>query len=347
MSVSKHCLRAYTPRGFHCGGLLCPYLLMNSPKNKTIDISADEYAALIGACITADSPMSPEACIDKTVCGDAFAVLGFLPRGFFDLLIADPPYNLDKTFDGEKFRKTAGEDYARYTGRWLDAALPLLKKTASVYVCCDWRSSPYVFGELQKRLIVRNRITWQREKGRGCLKNWKNSMEDIWFCTVSDDYVFNLDKVRIRRRVLAPYRKDGKPKDWQATERGNFRDTCPSNFWDDITVPYWSMPENTPHPTQKPEKLIAKLILASSNPGDAILDPFLGSGTTSVTAKKLARLYTGIELSARYCALAEKRLQSVRQNDVIQGYSDGVFWERNTFANQHSASKKRGGPRIT
>ena len=83
MSVSKHCLRAYTPRGFHCGGLLCPYLLMNSPKNKTIDISADEYAALIGACITADSPMSPEACIDKTVCGDAFDVLGFLPRGFF------------------------------------------------------------------------------------------------------------------------------------------------------------------------------------------------------------------------------------------------------------------------
>lgn len=80
---------------------------MNSPKNKTIDISADEYAALIGACITADSPMSPEACIDKTVCGDAFDVLGFLPRGFFDLLIADPPYNLDKTFDGEKFRKTA------------------------------------------------------------------------------------------------------------------------------------------------------------------------------------------------------------------------------------------------
>ena len=172
-------------------------------------------------------------------------------------------------------------------------------------------------------------------------------MEDIWFCTVSDDYVFNLDKVRIRRRVLAPYREDGKPKDWQATERGNFRDTCPSNFWDDITVPYWSMPENTPHPTQKPEKLIAKLILASSNPGDAILDPFLGSGTTSVTAKKLARLYTGIELSARYCALAEKRLQSVRQNDAIQGYSDGVFWERNTFANQHSASKKRGGTRIT
>lgn len=68
--------------------------------------------------------MSPEACIDKTVCGDAFDVLGFLPRGFFDLLIADPPYNLDKTFDGEKFRKTAGEDFARYTGRWLATALP-------------------------------------------------------------------------------------------------------------------------------------------------------------------------------------------------------------------------------
>ena len=114
-------------------------------------------------------------------------------------------------------------------------------------------------------------------------------MEDIWFATLSNKYTFNVDDVKIRRKVIAPYRIEGKPKDWTETEDGNFRDTCPSNFWDDISVPYWSMSENTAHPTQKPEKLIAKLILASSNADDFIFDPFLGSGTTSVVAKKLGR----------------------------------------------------------
>lgn len=91
-------------------------------------------------------------------------------------------------------------------------------------------------------------------------------------------------------------------------ENGDFRDTCPSNIWSDITVPFWSMPENTDHPTQKSEKLIAKFLLASSNAGDLVLDPFLGSGTTSVVAKKLGRRAVGIELSEEYCLLTERRL---------------------------------------
>jgi site-specific DNA-methyltransferase (adenine-specific) len=102
------------------------------------------------------------------------------------------------------------------------------------------------------------------------------------------------------------------------------------------------MPENTDHPTQKPEKLIAKLILASSNPGDVILDPFLGSGTTSVVAKKLGRSYVGIEIDEKFCCLAEKRIQLADEDDGIQGYQDGVFWERNTLADQGKpAAKKR------
>lgn len=105
---------------------------------------------------------------------------------------------------------------------------------------------------------------------------------------MSKHYTFNVDKVKVRRKVITPYRIDGKLKDWEETAEGNFRNTYPSNFWDDISIPYWSMPENTAHPTQKPEKLIAKLILASSNPGSIILDPFLGPETTSVTAKNLA-----------------------------------------------------------
>ena len=187
---------------------------------------------------------------------------------------------------------------------------------------------------LKRHFHVQNRITWQREKGRGALSNWKNGMEDIWFATNSKTYTFNVEDVKIRRKVIAPYKVDGKPKDWEETEQGNFRNTYPSNFWDDISIPYWSMPENTAHPTQKPEKLLAKLILASSNPGDVILDPFLGSGSTSVTAKKLGRHYIGIEQNEQYCVWTEKRLEMADADATIQGYADGVFWERNTNALQ-------------
>ena len=90
------------------------------------------------------------------------------------------------------------------------------------------------------------------------------------------------------------------------------------------------MPENTAHPTQKPEKLLAKLILASSDKDDMVFDPFLGSGSTSVTAKKLGRRYLGIEQNERYCVWAEKRLEMAEKDRTIQGYKDGVFWERNS-----------------
>ena len=101
------------------------------------------------------------------------------------------------------------------------------------------------------------------------------------------------------------------------------------------------MSENTAHPTQKPEKLLAKLILASSNPGDMVFDPFLGSGSTSVTAKKLGRHYAGIERNQQYCVWTEKRLEMANDDSSIQGYSDGVFWERNTTVEQRK--KKTSG----
>ena len=147
-----------------------------------------------------------------------------------------------------------------------------------------------IFPVLEKHLHVRNRITWEREKGRGAKANWKNNTEDIWFFTVGEEYHFDIEAVKVKRRVIAPYRNEnGAPKDWQESANRNYRITHPSNIWSDITVPFWSMPENTEHPTQKPEKLVAKLILASSRPADIVFDPFLGSGTTVVVAKKLGR----------------------------------------------------------
>ena len=270
-----------------------------------------------------------ESILDKTLLGDTFEMLSLMPEKFIDLLIVDPPYNIDKDFHGNKFKKSADGIYEEYTKAWIERVLPLLKNTASVYVCCDWKSSIVIASVLKRYFYIQNRITWQREKGRGALYNWKNGMEDIWFATVSKEYTFNVDAVKTRRRVVAPYKIDGKPKDWEETDEGNFRNTYPSNFWDDISIPYWSMPENTAHPTQKPEKLLAKLILASSNEKDIVFDPFLGSGSTSVCAKKLGRHYVGIEQNEQYCVWAEKRLEMADADKRIQGYEDGVFWERN------------------
>lgn len=303
---------------------------MKSTLNKTIDISIDDGKQYLDKCITVESKVDLQSVINTTIVGDTFQVLPLLPNKSVDLVIADPPYNLTKSFNGTAFTKRKESDYEEYTRQWLSAIKPLLKDDASIYVCCDWETSLIVGKILSEFFYVRNRITWQREKGRGAKANWKNGMEDIWFATNSDNYIFNLDAVKIRKKVIAPYRVDGKPKDWVETENGNYRDTCPSNFWDDITIPFWSMPENTAHPTQKPEKLIAKLILASSDKNDIILDPFLGSGTTSVVAKKLNRNYIGIEQDMQYCIWAEKRLEMADNNTSIQGYVDGVFWERNS-----------------
>lgn len=304
--------------------------MMKSQKNKTIDITIEEGKDYLERCLKAERIGQEPEILDRIILGDTYEVLPELPDGCADLLIADPPYNLNKDYSGETFREKSAEEYAAFTRKWLEAVLPLLKPTASVYVCSDWRSSMIIGPILEEYFTVRSRITWQREKGRGAKANWKNGMEDIWFATVSDEYTFHGDAVRQRRRVIAPYRQNGSPKDWKETEDGNFRDTCASNFWDDISIPYWSMAENTAHPAQKPEKLMAKLILASSSEGDVVLDPFAGSGTTAVTAAKLSRRFIAIEKSPQYCVWAAKRLEMAAADRTIQGYADGVFWERNT-----------------
>ena len=299
---------------------------MKSARNKTIDFSVEEGKAYLERCEKAENYKGKT---DAVICGDLFGAIKSVKDNSVDLLIVDPPYNLFKNFGGNSFKKLNAEKYAEYTNQWLNAVMPKLKPTASVYVCCDWESAIVIGAILEDRLILRNRITWEREKGRGAKRNWKNSMEDIFFATVSADYTFNLDAVKQRRKVLAPYKENGVPKDWEEVDGGKFRDTCPSNFWDDISVPYWSMAENTAHPTQKPEKLIAKLILASSDQGDVVLDPFAGSGTTAVVAKKLGRKYIAIEQNSQFCAWAEYRLEKAEEDKTIQGLKEGVFWDRN------------------
>lgn len=285
--------------------------------------------------VTLSEPISRDQIASKIIRQDIFDALPYLPDTFVDLMIIDPPYNLNKKYGESAFSRTDAVSYESWVESWLRQLIRVLKPTASVYVCCDWTSSNSIHGVLAKYFKVRNRITWEREKGRGALRNWKNCSEDIWFCTVADEYKFDVDAVKLKRRVIAPYRtEDGKPKDWEESSSGNYRLTHPSNLWTDISIPFWSMPENTDHPTQKPEKLIAKLILASSKPGDLIFDPFLGSGTTAVVAKKLNRQFAGVEVETEYCMLTAKRLRMAEKERTIQGYHDGCFWERNSLSDQ-------------
>jgi len=303
-----------------------------APRNRTIiltDAERDTYSRMLRHF---EKPAQLSELLDSTICQDFFQLLPSIPSHGFDLIFADPPYNLTKDFNGVTFRQTELAAYEEWLGSWLPEMKRLLKPHGSIYVCGDWRSSAAIQRVLSGSFYLRNRITWEREKGRGARKNWKNNTEDIWFATASEEYTFNLEDVKLKRRVIAPYTdREGNPKDWEVTDNGKYRITHPSNIWTDLTVPFWSMPENTDHPTQKPEKLLAKIILASSNPGDVVFDPFLGSGTTSVVAKKLCRHYLGVELNREYCCLAEKRLKLADTDRSIQGYTDGVFWERNTL----------------
>ncbi|MBL1213035.1 MAG: site-specific DNA-methyltransferase [Ignavibacteriae bacterium] len=306
---------------------------IKAPRNKTIDLSDEEIKKYKSELISVNNPVKVENIINKTILGDLFNTAAYLPKNMIDLLILDPPYNLNKKFNSTKFKSKTKEDYSEWLQNIVQKLVPLLKEDSSIYICGDWFTSASIFPVIGKYFEIRNRITWEREKGRGAKMNWKNNYEDIWFCTMGSSYTFNVDAVKIKRKVIAPYKSEnGEPKDWSNDKDGKFRITHPSNIWTDISIPFWSMPENTIHPTQKPEKLIAKIILASSNEGDLVFDPFLGSGTTSVAAKKLNRSYVGIEIDEYFACLSEKRLKLAEQNKSIQGYSEGVFWERNTFS---------------
>jgi len=307
---------------------------IKAPFNRSLEIDPGEAEGLKSSLIKITSPSSFEALTNKIINQDLFSVIDFLPDSFINLLFIDPPYNIYKKFNSNTFNIIDSEKYEAWMDSWLSRLVRLLKADASVYICGDWRASAAIYNAGSKYFKLQNRITWEREKGRGAKTNWKNCSEDIWFFTFGKDYTFNVDQVKLKRRVLAPYRENGKPKDWVEDKDSNYRVTHPSNIWTDITVPFWSMSENTDHPTQKPEKLLAKIILASSNEGDMVFDPFLGTGAAAVTAKKLGRRFSGVEIDEYYCLLVQKRLNIAEKDKSIQGFSGGLFWERNTLSEQ-------------
>ncbi|MFH1784045.1 MAG: DNA methyltransferase [bacterium] len=248
---------------------------------------------------------------NKLILGDCVAGMKRLRSGCIDLVFADPPYNKGKDF-GNSSDRMKRDTYLSWTDTWIKEAKRILKDSGSIYVCSGWEYSGDIQRIISRYFVIRNRITWKREKGRGSKTNWKNNMEDIWFATAGTSYTFNVDKVKLKKEVIAPYRVNGLPKDWVQDKGTRYRYTHPSNIWTDMVVPFWSMRENTPHPTQKPEKLLERIILASSNTSNMVLDPFLGSGTTAVVARRLKRAYIGFELNEDYLKLAMKRLKYAR-----------------------------------
>lgn len=297
--------------------------------NRSLTLDSNEIPFLKNKLIKLTKEVTyPE--IENTIINqDFFEAINHLPTNFVDLLFIDPPYNLTKSYNGNIFKKMSFEKYQSWVESWIKLIKKILKPTASIYICGDWRTSSAIYMACKDEFHVMNRITIEREKGRGSEKFWKNNSEDIWFFTNSENYYFNAGAVKLKKKVLAPYKKNGTPKDWKEDSNGKFRLTYPSNIWTDITIPFWSMPENTFHPTQKPEKLLAKIILASSKEGNVVFDPFGGVGTTAVVAKKLNRKYVSIEIDPEYCMYGVKRLQLAESNKKIQGYQDGFFCERN------------------
>lgn len=287
--------------------------MARAKNNRTLIITDEDRITYSKDIIKQDDLGKLQSFVDTTINADIYETLKYIPNNFANLIIVDPPYNISKNFNGLKFNEMSNKEYEDYLESWFVSLCDKLKDNGTLYMCGDWKCSCQMFNVISKKLTVLNRITWKRDKGRGAKTNWKNNMEDIWFAVKNPkDYYFNVEAVKVRKEVIAPYKDNGKPKDWTEDEEGNkFRMTYPSNIWTDMVVPFWSMAENTEHPTQKPEKLIERLILASSKEGDVILDPFVGSGTTSVVAKKLNRHYCGIEINEEYCLMTEKRIKKL------------------------------------
>ena len=284
-----------------------------APLNRTLFLTAADRQRFKIKTVEDLKKKPFDSSLNHIYCCDCIDGFKHTPTASIDLVFADPPYNIGKDFGNNRTR-VSGERYAKWLDTWLAECGRVLKSNGSIYVCSEWHDSLVMQAALQKHFTIMNRITWRREKGRGSARNWKSNMEDIWFCVKGNDYTFNVADVKQKKEVIAPYKVNGKPKDWLERDGERFRMTHPSNIWVDTVVPFWSMRENTPHPTQKPELVIERIIKASSNADDIVLDPFMGSGTTAVVAKRLGRRFIGFELNPEYVMLSMKRLESQGKN---------------------------------
>jgi site-specific DNA-methyltransferase (adenine-specific) len=234
---------------------------------------------------------------NRLICGDATQEMSKLPDACIDLLIADPPYNLGKDY-GNNFDQKAWRDYETFSQNWLAEASRLLKPSGSIYIFMGVRfiSKLFLMLEEEFKLNFNGWITWHYTQGMGRKTGFSPRHEDILYFTKSDQFTFNLDDVRVPQKY---YR-----------ERNNMAGANPGDVWQFSHVHYCSA-EREPHPTQKPEALMERIIKASSHPGDLVLDPFVGSGTTCRVAQILGRNWLGIDVNPEYISMSQKRIETV------------------------------------
>ena len=238
---------------------------------------------------------------------DAITGLSRIPDGSVDLILTDPPYGLGKDY-GNNSDKQEAQEYLAWTERWIDAALPKLKPTGSLYIFLTWRYSPEIFVMLKQRMSMINEIIWDRKVPSmgGSTRSFTSVHDTIGLFVNSKRYYFDLDAVRI------PYDA--------ATKKARSRSIFVGAKWLEIGYnpkDLWSVsrihkenPERVDHPTQKPLEIIERMIKASCPPDGVVLDLFMGSGTTAVAAQRCGRQFVGFELNPDYCAITLARLQS-------------------------------------
>jgi len=287
--------------------------------------------------------------VDQVFCEDALEGMARIPDGAIDLILTDPPYNLGKDY-GNASDQQSVDDYLAWTERWIDIALPKLKPNGSLYIFLTWRFAPEIFVMLKKRLTMMNEIIWDRRVPSmgGSTRSFSSVHDTIGFFVKRKDYYFDLDAVRI------PYDA--------ATKKARSRSIFIGAKW--LEVGYnpkdlWSVSrlhrehaERVDHPTQKPLEIIERMLKASCPAGGVVLDPFMGSGTTALAARKLGRHFVGFELNPAYCEIIRQRLAqpeppvkkkaaSVRKKDKAETVipaKAGIHAERD--------SKRSMGPRF-
>jgi site-specific DNA-methyltransferase (adenine-specific) len=232
--------------------------------------------------------------VKKLICGDACAELAKLEDASVDLVIADPPYNLGKDYGNNRDLK-AWHEYEEFTQQWITQAVRILKPSGSIYIFMGVRFISKLFLLLEEKfhLNFNGWITWHYTQGMGRKVGFSPRHEDILYFTKTKDFVFNLDEVRVPQKYFRA--------------RNNMQGANPGDVWQFSHVHYCSA-ERENHPTQKPEALLERIIKASSNAGDLVLDPFVGSGTTCKVAEVLGRSWIGIDINEEYIAMSKKRL---------------------------------------
>lgn len=229
------------------------------------------------------------------LCGDAIQILTKIPNKSIRLIITDPPYNLSKDY-GNNQDKLEFDEYLDFSRKWLNEAYRILSDDGSLYVFMGMKYISYIYSILEKELEMtfNSCITWFYTQGVGKTKGFSPRHDDILFFTKhKKDFIFNLDNIRIPQKF---YRSVN-----------NMRGANPGNVWEFSHMHYCNK-NRKQHPTQKPEGLYERMILASSEENDVILDPFVGSGTLLRVCQQTNRCGIGIDINPDYIKLTNERL---------------------------------------